>query len=322
MIQIPIEIGDVILTGRFKNKKVKVKEIGTDDYGLPTVNGRGIMKIRIEKLMPKRKDESMKTNIRKIIREELNKTILLESSPLIKHFQKTVKGKKKYFPNTPEYKKIDIIAEDPDEWETWINFAAKHGIDVKYDNNSDAYIITNSVREGRGVLHELDISDPDIQAEIEEYANMAEEIDRLNEQIKRLEKRFKELDAKFVGMLEKLEEELNNSKETFIRAKNILITIKKRGGERTTYKYKEAFEWLYTRVSPQMKKLIDETMEAHKTISQVKSSLAVQREGRITENWLTSLYNKVKSFVVNIIGKLRKTNQSVNQSLDKLEGMI
>ena len=51
MIQIPLEIGDVIYTGRFKNKKVVVKEIGVDDYGLPTVNGKGIMKIRIEKLI-------------------------------------------------------------------------------------------------------------------------------------------------------------------------------------------------------------------------------------------------------------------------------
>lgn len=51
MIQIPLEIGDVILTGRFKNHRVSVKEIETDEHGLPTVNGRGILKIRIEKLM-------------------------------------------------------------------------------------------------------------------------------------------------------------------------------------------------------------------------------------------------------------------------------
>jgi len=69
MIQIPIEIGDVILTGRFKNKKVVVKEIGTNEYGLPTINGRNIMNIRVEKLIPNKKDE-MKLSIiaRKIIR--------------------------------------------------------------------------------------------------------------------------------------------------------------------------------------------------------------------------------------------------------------
>jgi hypothetical protein len=53
MIQIPLEIGDTILAGRFKNKKITVKEIGVDDFGLPTINGRGILKIRIPKLYVK-----------------------------------------------------------------------------------------------------------------------------------------------------------------------------------------------------------------------------------------------------------------------------
>lgn len=55
MIKLPIEIGDILLVGRFKNKRIKVKEIGTDEHGLPTVNGRGILKIRIEKLMKTKK---------------------------------------------------------------------------------------------------------------------------------------------------------------------------------------------------------------------------------------------------------------------------
>ena len=69
MIQLPIEIGDVILTGRFKNKKVTVKEIGKDEHGLPTVNGRGIMKIRIQKLMAPKVKEDLSESIRKIVRK-------------------------------------------------------------------------------------------------------------------------------------------------------------------------------------------------------------------------------------------------------------
>ena len=63
MIQIPLEIGDTILAGRFKNKKIKVNEIGTDDFGSPTINGRSILKIRIPKLYQKQENE-MKTSIK------------------------------------------------------------------------------------------------------------------------------------------------------------------------------------------------------------------------------------------------------------------
>lgn len=49
-IELPIEVGDEILTGRFKNHKVEVKDIGEDEHGMPTVNGKQITKIRIPKL--------------------------------------------------------------------------------------------------------------------------------------------------------------------------------------------------------------------------------------------------------------------------------
>jgi len=46
-IEIDIEIGDIILGGRFKNKKIKVKEIGTNEKGDITINGRPLMKYRL-----------------------------------------------------------------------------------------------------------------------------------------------------------------------------------------------------------------------------------------------------------------------------------
>ena len=50
---LPIKIGDIIMTGRFRNKPVKVKEVGIDDLGQPTINGKPILKFRLPKLMGK-----------------------------------------------------------------------------------------------------------------------------------------------------------------------------------------------------------------------------------------------------------------------------
>ena len=54
-LALDIEVGDVILTGRFKNKRTVVKKIGTDELGQPTINGMKALNFRIEKLMPKSK---------------------------------------------------------------------------------------------------------------------------------------------------------------------------------------------------------------------------------------------------------------------------
>ena len=41
-IVLDVKVGDVILTGRFKNKKVVVKSIGKDEHGMPTINGKKV----------------------------------------------------------------------------------------------------------------------------------------------------------------------------------------------------------------------------------------------------------------------------------------
>ena len=48
-ITLPVKVGDTILVGRFKNKKMVVKSIGKDEHGMPTINGRKATTFRILK---------------------------------------------------------------------------------------------------------------------------------------------------------------------------------------------------------------------------------------------------------------------------------
>jgi len=59
-MNLDIQIGDTILTGRFKNKRVVVKEFGKDAKGQPTINGRPMLNFRIQKLMPPKEDKKKK----------------------------------------------------------------------------------------------------------------------------------------------------------------------------------------------------------------------------------------------------------------------
>lgn len=47
-IFIPIEVGDIILRGRFRNRKVEVKDIKIDEHGLPLINGKNIVNFRFD----------------------------------------------------------------------------------------------------------------------------------------------------------------------------------------------------------------------------------------------------------------------------------
>tara|TARA_A100001391_G_C4920864_1_gene239122 strand:- start:36 stop:596 length:561 start_codon:yes stop_codon:yes gene_type:complete len=48
-ITLDVKVGDTILTGRFKNKKVVVKSIGKDEHGMPTINGKKVVTFRTMK---------------------------------------------------------------------------------------------------------------------------------------------------------------------------------------------------------------------------------------------------------------------------------
>ncbi len=68
-ITIDVEVGDTILTGRFKNKKTKVNSIETDQHGMPTINGRKVTTFRTMK----KQDESTaayKKTLQKILKDK------------------------------------------------------------------------------------------------------------------------------------------------------------------------------------------------------------------------------------------------------------
>ena len=48
-IKLNVNVGDTLLMGKFKNKKVIVKSIGKDEWGMPTINGKKAVTFRIPK---------------------------------------------------------------------------------------------------------------------------------------------------------------------------------------------------------------------------------------------------------------------------------
>jgi hypothetical protein len=54
-MKLDIKVGDILLGGKFKNKRIVVKEIGKDELGQPTINGKPLLNFRIEKHLPDNK---------------------------------------------------------------------------------------------------------------------------------------------------------------------------------------------------------------------------------------------------------------------------
>jgi hypothetical protein len=86
-VSLDIEIGDVILSGRYKNKRKVVTDLGTDELGQPTVNGMKLLAVRIEKKLPKSKWSSKSL-------EEVSNEKEAKSVTIVKGNPKYVEGNK------------------------------------------------------------------------------------------------------------------------------------------------------------------------------------------------------------------------------------
>lgn len=65
-LALDLAVGDIVLGGKWKNKRMKVTSLGKDELGQPTVNGKSLLTVRIEKTLPKDKQS-------KETREEFSK---------------------------------------------------------------------------------------------------------------------------------------------------------------------------------------------------------------------------------------------------------
>ena len=130
-IKLPVKVGDTIMMGKFKNKKVVIKTIGEDDFGMPTINGKKAATFRIPKKIEESKGDKFLyhgTNIKNL------KDI--EKYGLIPDFGETVKSTEaygyyvddEYFNPEDRVEGIVFLSDNPNTW-SYSHFGGTPNID-------------------------------------------------------------------------------------------------------------------------------------------------------------------------------------------------
>jgi hypothetical protein len=163
-------------------------------------------------------------------------------------------------------------------------------------------------------LNEAVIEDKDLQSQIKEFATLSDQIDSISNELKKLENRYKELE----GVIRPVLEQLDETQDKALEIEDILVTIKKVGYDRTSYAYKEAFEWLKDRVNPTMKKIVEEAVERTKKTARIPSAIGVQKKN-ISEN---KIIDALKKYWDSFIGKLKMYNNKLDSAIDDIKSKL
>ena len=324
MIQLPIEIGDTLLGGKFKNKRIVVKEIGLDEYGSPTVNGRSILKVRIPKLYKKLDENMMKSKYKEATEKFQKLPITVKVKKQDKRFclfLQTVDGEECLDPVGYETKELAQHA------------ALTKGYTVDgYEpptNVTKAPMLERLIRE---IISELDVDveDAKIEAAINELSTLENKLAAAKAQIAALEKELgidamEKQYAKIVNEdLGGLLDEMKKDEVRIVRTKTVLMEIKRFQAERATYSHEKVLDFAMTQVNQDVKFKILQELKTTEKITKIKPSLSFsKRENVLREAGLIDRAVKwVSTTVKNLVAQLRPKGQQIDANLDKLERVL
>jgi hypothetical protein len=103
-IKVPIEVGDTVLGGRFKNKKIVVKKIGKNKKGDITINDKPLLKFRIVK-------ENLQEDIDYYLRHLEDDNFLFEVSDYFFRIFKPINGTEYSYTNCKPFQWSEIAGE-------------------------------------------------------------------------------------------------------------------------------------------------------------------------------------------------------------------
>jgi predicted nucleic acid-binding Zn-ribbon protein len=158
-------------------------------------------------------------------------------------------------------------------------------------------------------ITEKKVEDPELAAQIKEYAEISDSLDRAKAELKKLESKYKELE----GVIRPLLEELQKTQDKALEVEDILVTIKRKGYERTSYAYKEALDWVKDRINPAMRKIVDDSLEATKKPAYIASQIGVQK---LKEEKADS---KLKMYFNKLARVFSFRNNKLSQDIDALK---
>ena len=211
---------------------------------------------------------------------------------------------------------LDFV-EDSNLQEVYVDKIKDTLNEIKDKSRLDLFVKNVLPKFNRLVLTEVRVEDPKLEEQIREFAKLSDQIDKLQVELKDYQSKYKDLEEIIRPMLE----QLNETDQKGLEIDGILVTIKRKGYDRESYAYKEAYEWLVERVNPAMKALAEQALDATKKIARIASSIGVQK---LEENSITArLLDGVRRMVFSSIEKIQIHNNelqnSTNEFLEKFQ---
>jgi hypothetical protein len=164
-------------------------------------------------------------------------------------------------------------------------------------------------------LKEVEIDDSEISSKIAYFYELQDRIGSLSLELEKYKEEFKE----FEELITPLMDSMKILKDKVAKTDNYVINIVRAGGDKSNYSYKTAFEVSLTKVNASIRRILEEELEATKSISKVKHSFKIDKlsEAKSSEK-ARNFVRRITNVVTNNIKKEFNVIDTANKILQKL----
>jgi hypothetical protein len=164
-------------------------------------------------------------------------------------------------------------------------------------------------------IAEAIIDDPKVKNEISRFYDLQRRIKELEAELEASKSEFKEFEIEMRPMMDGMKE----VGDKLAKTEEFIIEITRFGGERKDASYKNAFEMALSKVNGATKKILQESFEASKKVTQIKHSFTIDK---ITEaSVLGKIGGLLKKAVVGFISLFKKESKVIDRGNDELENI-
>ena len=154
----------------------------------------------------------------------------------------------------------------------------------------------------------------EINQKINEFGELSDQIDLIKSQLDELKRKYSTIEDELRPLLIQLKQ----TEQKHLKSEKYLVTIKRMGFDRTTMKYKTAFNQALTKVNNQTKKVLEQILDETKQTNRIVSSIGVSR---LKENIITKMIKRIMMNFKKFLNPLKKTNKGLDD-LNKLLSVI
>lgn len=177
----------------------------------------------------------------------------------------------------------------------------------------DNFILRQIIKEELSRIVENETMDGDVDAQIEEYMSLTQEIQMLEAKLRAAKSRRSFLG----GLLSPFFSGVSDVKKHLHKTQKFIVEVARKGGTRSSYKYADLFELALTKVNSRTRALLERVREETASMHELEQTYKITPLGESLNE--SKVLSKLISYAKNAFAKIKRLIFGLHKDLNELE---